>query len=85
MVSGWLGHAGKVITLDVQTWASIATIVAVGLIVVGMLSRKIDKLETRFESAIADVRTDLRVLDDRVYDLSSRRPPAPPRQSGSSQ
>lgn len=32
--------------MDIQTWASAATVIATGIAVLGLLSRKIDKIET---------------------------------------
>lgn len=78
------GHTGGVITLDIQTWASIATIIAPAIAILTVLSKKTDKVETGLGTRIGELRSDIGKLDTRLvsieqrtYDLSTRLPPTP--------
>jgi hypothetical protein len=78
------------VTVDLQTWASAASILAVGLTALGMLSRKVDglrtelkgeigRLEERMNRGFSRVESRLDTLEQRTFELSTRLPPLPTR------
>jgi len=48
-------QSGRVCTVDAQTWGTIASVVAVGLTVIGMLGKKIDTIDTKIDSTRAEL------------------------------
>lgn len=74
--------------MDIQSWASAASVLAVLLTAIGMLSRKTDAFHAELNGEIGELRTDLRAdigrvesrlsaLEQRTVELSARLPPLP--------
>lgn len=64
--------------MDLDTWVSLGSLVAVAIGLLTYLNRKFEQVDQRFDQQraefkadIADVKADLRRLDDRVYALAA--------------
>ncbi|WP_375001739.1 hypothetical protein [Aeromicrobium sp. CTD01-1L150] len=70
------------ITVDISDWAAMAAILGVGLTLGTILVKKFDKLDTKIDRTreelradLSDIRSGIREIEHRTYDLRGQ-PPA---------
>ncbi|MEG9227521.1 hypothetical protein [Aeromicrobium sp. Sec7.5] len=68
---------GQVITVPLETWVSIGALIGVSLSLAGLILAAIRSLRTEIKSDIAQMRTVVDRLDDRVYTLATRQSTGP--------
>ncbi len=67
----------QVITVPLETWVSIGALLGVGLSLAGLLLTTVHSLRSEVKSDIADLRTVVDRLDNRVYALATQQSPGP--------
>lgn len=57
--------------MDLDTWVSLGTLVALAIGLFTYLNAKFDRIDQRFDQLRAELKEDIRILDARVYALAT--------------